>query len=302
MRVLVAGASGAIGRPLVGALEAAGHDVLRLSRSDGDVRADVMDRDGLLRALDGVSVDAVVHQATAFRELGVSHRGMRRSNELRVHGTANLIEAARACGARRFLAQSMIFGYGYGDHGDHVLTEDDPFAPPGRTGALEGHLSAMRALEEQTLGADGLEGIALRYGLFYGRDVNVTKMLDALRKRQLPVPKRGGVASFVYLDDAAAATVAALERGRAGEAYNVVDDEPASWRDFLTALADAFGARPPREVPSWLIGRIGYLGAFMTSVVRVSNAKARRELGFEPVAPTYREGIALLAAEPSAAG
>jgi nucleoside-diphosphate-sugar epimerase len=284
----------------VAALHAHGHEVVTLSRSGGDVRADVMDRDGLLRALDGVGVEAVVHQATAFRELGVSHRGMRRSNELRVDGTRNLIDAARACGARRFVAQSMIFGYGYGDHGDHVLTEADPFAPHGRTRALERHLSAMRALEEQTLGADGLEGIALRYGLFYGRDVNVTKMLDALRKRQLPVPKRGGVVSFVYLDDAAAATVAALERGRAGEAYNVVDDEPASWRDFLSALAEAFGARPPRELPTWLIGRIGYLGAFMTSVVRVSNAKARQELGFAPTAPTYRDGIALLAEAASA--
>jgi nucleoside-diphosphate-sugar epimerase len=307
MKVLVAGASGAIGEPLLRALRTAGHEVTALTRTEAGAQrlraagatpvvADVMDRERLLRALDGATADAVIHEATAFRELRMGHKGMAASNALRITGTANLIEAALLVGAHRFLAQSMIYGYGYGDHGSRLLTEDDPFAPAGRTGAVEQHLHAMRSLEQQTFGADGLDGISLRYGLFYGRDLTIGKMVDALRKRRLPIPRGGGgVGSFIYLEDAAAATVAALERGRAGEAYNVVDDEPASWREFLSALAAAFGAPPPRELPLWLFRRLGYVGVFMTSVVRVSNAKARRELGFSPLAPTYRDGIRLLA-------
>jgi nucleoside-diphosphate-sugar epimerase len=221
---------------------------------------------------------------------------MQNSNALRIDGTRNMIDAARLVGARRFLAQSMIFGYGYGDHGRHVLTERDTYAPVGRNAKLEQHLSAMRSLEQQTFGAQGLEGITLRYGLFYGRDHATTNMVQQLRKRQIPVPRGGGgVASWVYLEDAAAATVAALVRGRPGEAYNVVDDEPVSWGAFLTALGAQFGAKAPTELPGWVFRGLGYIGVAMTSTVRVSNEKARSELGWAPTAATYREGLPRIA-------
>jgi nucleoside-diphosphate-sugar epimerase len=307
MKVLVSGATGAIGIPLVEQLHAAGHEVLGITRSEGGahrlrllgaqaVVADVMNRGKLLEAVDGLAAEAVVHEATAFRELGVRHSTMQNSNALRIDGTRNMIDAARLVGARRFLAQSMIFGYGYGDHGRRVLTEQDTYAPAGRNAKLEQHLGAMRSLERQTFGAAGLEGITLRYGLFYGRDHTMMNMVTQLRKRHVAVPRGGGgVASWVFLEDAAAATVAALVRGRPGEAYNVVDDEPVSWGTFLTALGAQFGAKPPRQLPSWMFRSLGYIGVAMTSVVRVSNEKARTELGWAPTAATYHQGLPRLA-------
>jgi nucleoside-diphosphate-sugar epimerase len=144
--------------------------------------------------------------------------------------------------------------------------------------------------------ADEMEGIALRYGAFYGQD-NFTRMISNLvRKRRLPVPSSGGgFTTFIYLEDAAAATVAALEKGRAGQAYNIVDDEPVRWADYLDALANELGVRRPWRVPSWTLRAIPYLGKITNTSMRVSNAKAKRELGWAPAVPTYREGIPLVA-------
>jgi nucleoside-diphosphate-sugar epimerase len=213
-----------------------------------------------------------------------------------------MLAAARAVGAGRFLAESMIFGYGYGDWGDRVLTEEDPpFGPPGRNAGLEAHLAAMRSSTRQTLDADGIEGVSLRYGGFYGPGAASGAIVELLRRRRLPVLHGAGVVSLVYIEDAAAATVAALERGRAGQAYNVVDDEPVAWATFLRALAAAVGAPPPRELPAWLLRPANYAHAAFTTSMRVSGAKARRELGWVPSVPTWRQGVPRIAAAQRAA-
>jgi nucleoside-diphosphate-sugar epimerase len=305
MRVLLAGASGAVGTPLTRQLIAAGHGVVGISRSRANaerlrsagaeaVVADVMDRESLLAAVRGVRADAVMHELTALGTTKV-RQAMQGTNALRTTGTAHLLAAARVVGAHRFLTQSIVLGYGYRDHGPHVVTEDDPFAEP-VPGQLGSVVAALRSAEEQVFSADEMEGIALRYGLFYGQD-NVTRMMSNLvRKRRLPVPSSGGgFVNFVYLEDAAAATVAALEKGRAGQAYNIVDDEPVRWSDFLDTLAAELGARRPWRVPSWMLRAIPYLNTLITTSMRVSNAKARRELGWAPAVSTYREGIRLVA-------
>ena len=305
MKVLLAGASGAVGTPLTRQLVAAGHEVVGITRSRANaerlraggaraVVADVLDRENLLDAVRDLRADAVVHQLTALNTRKM-REAMQGTNALRTTGTAHLLAAARTVGAHRFLTQSIVYGYGYRDHGPHVITEDDPFGEP-VSGQLGSAVAAIRSNEEQVLAADELEGIALRYGLFYGQDSFTRMMSDLLRKRRLPVPSSGGgFASFVHLEDAAAATVAALEKGRAGQAYNVVDDEPVRWADYLDAVAAELGVRRPWRVPSWMLRAIPYLHTIMTTSMLVSNAKARRELGWAPAVSTYREGIPLVA-------
>ncbi|NES17271.1 MULTISPECIES: NAD(P)-dependent oxidoreductase [Micromonospora] len=304
MRVLLAGASGAVGTPLTRQLIAAGHEVIGISRSRTNaerlrsagaeaVVADVLNRDGLLAAVRDVRADAVIHELTALGTVKMRD-ALQGTNELRTTGTANLLAAARAVGAHRFVTQSIMLGYGYRDHGPKVITEDDPFGEP-VGGLLGGAVAAMRSAEEQTFSADEMEGVALRYGFFYGQDSMTRMMVNLVRKRRLPVASSAGFANFIYLEDAAAATVAALEKGRAGQAYNIVDDEPVRWGDYLDTMAAAFGARRPWRVPSWLLRPIPYVHAMMTTSMRVSNAKAKRELGWAPAVPTYREGIPLVA-------
>jgi nucleoside-diphosphate-sugar epimerase len=253
MRVLVAGATGTIGVPLVRALVARGHRVHGLTRDPANRRlltglgaepvvADALDRGALLAAVQGRAADAVIHQLTALKKPPARHRDMAQTNALRTVGTANLLAAAAAVGARRFVTQSMVFGYGYGDHGQEPITEDDPFGPPGR-GRFTQHLAALRSAEDQTWSAAGIDGVALRYGLCYGPGRAIQGLVEPLRRRRVPIPPEGGgVMSWVYIDDAAAATVAALERDRAAQAYNVVDDEPVRWGDFVGALARAINA------------------------------------------------------------
>lgn len=305
MKVLLAGATGAIGTPLTRALIAAGHQVTGVTRTragadrltglgGGALIADVLDRHALLDAVDGLRADAVVNELTALGKLPMRHRDMEPTNRLRVDGTANLVETARAVGARSMVSQSMILGYGFGDWGDEVVTEEREFAPPGH-GAFERHIAAMRALERQTFAAEGLEGIVLRYGVFYGPGAGTEQMVALLRKRSMPIPMTG-VMSMVHVHDAASATVAALERGRAGEAYNIADDEPVRWYDFACALADAYAVPKPLGVPGWLLRAMPYLHAMMAGRRRMSNAKAKRELGWAPAYPTYRDGIAATAA------
>ncbi|MFR9778288.1 NAD-dependent epimerase/dehydratase family protein [Micromonospora sp. MS34] len=304
MRVLLAGASGAVGRPLTRQLIAAGHEVVGISRSQTNaerlrnagaeaVVADVMDREKLLAAVRGVRADTVIHELTALGTTNM-REALQGTNNLRTTGTTNLLAAARAVGAHRFLTQSIVLGYGYRDHGPHVITEDAAFGEP-VGGKLGDAVAAMRSAEEQVFSADEMEGIALRYGFFYGQDSMTDMMVNLLRKRRLPVPSSGGFANFIYLEDAAAATVAALEKGRAGQAYNIVDDEPVRWGDYLDTLASGLGARRPWRVPSWMLRAIPYAHAMMTTSMRVSNAKAKRELGWAPAVPTYREGIPLVA-------
>lgn len=212
--ILLAGAGGVLGRHITRALTEAGHEVTGLGRgARNDIRADLMDRDALLRAVDGHRFDTVIHAATVLSKPPMRHRDMHATNALRTDGTAHLVEAARATGARRLVAESMVFGYGYGDHGDHVLTEDDPFGPRGRSPELERHIEAMRVKEQLTFETAGLDGIALRFGLFYGPG-GTDALLPMLRKRRLPLPAdHGRVLPWIELTDAARAVVAAVERG-----------------------------------------------------------------------------------------
>ncbi|KAB1148094.1 NAD(P)-dependent oxidoreductase [Streptomyces luteolifulvus] len=295
--ILLAGASGVLGRHVARALTDAGHKVTGLGRGrDNGVRADLLDRDALLRAVDGYHFDTVIHAATALRKPPMRHRDMHPTNALRTDGTAHLVEAAQATGARRFVSESMVFGYGYGDHGDHWITEDDPFAPHGSSPELEAHIAAMRTKEHLTFAAPGLEGIALRFGLFYGPG-GTDALLSLLRRRQLPLPgDHGRVLPWVELTDAARAMVAAVERGRPGQAYNVADRTPMGFRAHVLCVAEEFGLPKPMTVPRWLMRPMGYAHTVMSTTLRVSSAKAERELAWAPAYPDCRAGLTALRA------
>lgn len=295
--VLLAGASGVLGRHIARALTEAGHKVTGLGRgADNGVQADLMNRDALLRAVDGHRFDTVIHAATALRKAPMRHRDMHATNALRIDGTAHLVEAAQATGARRFVSESMVFGYGYGDFGDRLLTEDDPFGPRGTTPELERHIEGMRIKEQLTFGATGLEGIALRYGLFYGPG-GTDALLPMLRKRQLPAPgDHGRVLPWIELTDAARATVAAVEYGRPGQAYNIADRTPLGFRAHVLCVAEEFGLPKPMTVPVWLMKPMSYAHTMMSASLRVSTAKAERELGWTPVYPSSCDGLAALRA------
>ena len=301
MKVLIAGATGAIGIPLSHTLRAAGHEVLGITRSPAGgaklraagvqpIVADAMDRSALLTAVNGMSADAVVHQLTALTKAPARHSDMTQTNRLRTEGTKNLLDVARAVGAGTFVTQSIIFGYGYTDHGDKVITEDDPF---GRldSGKANPHVAAMLANEELANEVDGITGIALRYGLFYGADVQHVAAM--LRKRKVPIPSKGNKPlSWIHIDDAARATAAAVVVGKAG-AFNIVDDKPVSWSEMFTAMATTLDAPAPRALPAGLIRLAApYVATIMLDTrLRVSNDKAKSELDWEPEYPTLQEGL-----------
>ncbi|HWI32055.1 MAG TPA: NAD(P)-dependent oxidoreductase [Microbacterium sp.] len=301
MRVLLAGATGTLGRVLIPQLLSAGHDVVGIgrSRAGGDrvkalgaapLTVDVMDREALLAATSGMAFDAVIHELTALKKPPLRHADMRPTNALRIDGTAHLIEVARETGATRFLTQSIVLGYGFGDLGTRRLDEDAPFAVP-RGDAFDEHLAAMNSTERQTLTARGIDGVALRYGIFYGADMGTTAAL--LRRRMLPVVRHGGDIPFIHHADAAAATVAALVRGEPGGVYNIVDDTPATIRDLVMRIAEHYGTPRPRTVPRWFIRvRAPYTATLFEGVsMRVSNERAAVVLGWAPRYPSIREGI-----------
>lgn len=300
MRVLLAGATGAIGQPLVAALNEAGHEVFALTR-DADavvpgartIVADVLDRENLLRAVGDQPMDAVIHELTALRKAPAKYKDMDVTNTLRVKGTANLLEAARATGARRFVTQSMVPGYGYFDHGPRPLTEADEFGRPRGT-KVDPIVAGMQSTEQQVFNAEGIEGIALRYGAFYGL-TGSAGFVEALRGGKLPTVRGGGgEMAWIHLTDAAAATVAALENGTAGQTYNIVDDTPARWGELFAEHAEAAGTKAPRTLPNWALRLVApYFATLMLDTsMRVSNRKAKTELGWEPRYPSYREGVA----------
>ncbi|WP_030927248.1 NAD-dependent epimerase/dehydratase family protein [Streptomyces sp. NRRL S-646] len=295
--ILLAGASGILGGHVTRALTEAGHKVTGLGRGPANgVRADLMDRDALLRAVDGQHFDTVIHAATALRKAPMRHRDMHATDALRIAGTAHLVEAAQATGADRFVSESMVFGYGYGDFGEHVITEDDPFGPRGTTAELERHVEGMRIKEQLTFEAAGLAGISLRFGLFYGPG-GTDAILPMLRKRQLPAPDdHGRVLPWIELTDAARAVVAAVERGRAGQAYNIADRTPLGFRAHVLCVAEQFGLPRPMTVPRWFTKPMSYAHTMFLTSMRVSSAKAEQELGWTPRYPSSREGLAALAA------
>ena len=315
MRIFVAGASGAIGTRLVPQLIERGHEVVGTSRSPGKtdrVRAlgaepvvlDLLDPRAVRQAVLAAEPDAIVHEATALADMRFSRnfdRGFAETNRLRTEGTDALLAAAREAGVGRFVAQSFASAR-YERVGAWVKTEEDPLDPaPGS--ARKTH-AAMKHLETAVADAGG---IALRYGGFYGADND--GLIEPVRKRQFPIVGAGdGVFSFIHLEDAAAATVLALEHDGDG-IYNVVDDEPAPVREWLPVLAQALGARPPRHVPRWLARLIAGDAAVMlgTESRGASNAKAKRELGWTLHYPSWRDGFAAVyagdrrAARPAAA-
>jgi nucleoside-diphosphate-sugar epimerase len=313
MKILVAGASGALGRQLVPRLVANGHEVVGMTRSASKqqavrdlgaipVAADALDPDDVARVVAEAQPEVIVHQLTALSgTLDIRHfdRDFAMTNRLRTEGLDHLLAAGRAVGVHRFVAQSYA-GWPFARNGGPVKSEEDPLDPT-PAGAMHETLDAIRYLERGVTTADWTEGIVLRYGGFYGPGTSVApggEQVEMIRKRKFPVVgDGGGVWSFVHIEDAAEATVAAVERGRRG-IYNIVDDEPAPVAEWLPALAHAVGARPPRRVPLWL-GRLlaGEAATVMMTDVRgASNTKAKRELGWRPSHASWREGFAQEAA------
>jgi nucleoside-diphosphate-sugar epimerase len=308
MKVFIAGGSGALGKPLITQLRAAGHEVVTMTRSPGKTAAlqrlgadvavaDAFDRDAVTQAVMRAEPEVLIHQLTSlsgFTDFKHFDRAFAVTNRLRTEGTDNLLVAARAAGVRRFIAQSYG-GWNYERTGGMVKTEEAPLDPHPPAAQRES-LAAIRHLETAVMGAGELEGVVLRYGGFYGPGTSLSRDGEAselVRKRKFPIVGGGtGMWSFAHIDDAAAATVAAVDRGAPG-IYNVADDEPAQVSAWLPALARELGAKPPQRIPTWL-GRIvagEVVVSMMTQIRGISNAKAKRELEWAPRYPSYHEGF-----------
>ncbi|MGH2922880.1 MAG: NAD-dependent epimerase/dehydratase family protein [Solirubrobacterales bacterium] len=307
MKVLVAGATGAIGRQLVPKLVAGGHEVTGMTRSESKrelvaelgatpVVADALDPDQVASAVAGAEPDAIVHQLTALT--GIDVRKLEQSfavtNRLRTEGTDHLLSAGRAAGVRRFVAQSFA-GWPYEPVGEMIKTEEDPLDtdPPKQMRKV---IEAIRYLERAVTEAEWTEGVVLRYGGFYGPETSLApggEQYEPIRKRRFPIIGDGnGIWSVVHVADAADATALALERGAPG-IYNIVDDDPAPVREVLTVTSEELGVGKPRRVPRWVGRLVGGKAAvaMMTTVRGASNEKAKRELGWEPKHPSWRGNL-----------
>lgn len=304
MRIFVAGATGAIGKALVSQLVEHGHEVAGTTRSEARAAAiwdrgakpvvvDPLDRDAVIAAVKRAEPDVVVHELTALA--GVDLRRFEQTfamtNRLRTEALDHLLAAATAAGAERIVAQSYA-GWPYAREGGPVKTEADPLDPT-PAASMRATLEAIRHVEAVVTAADG---IVLRYGALYGPGTGMEPggdQVEAIRKRRFPLLGEGrAVWSFVHVDDAAAATVAAIERGAPG-IYNVVDDDPAPVSEWLPHAAEVVGARPPRRLPLWLGRLVGgeHMVVLMDQARAASNAKARAELGWEPRYPSWRTGF-----------
>jgi nucleoside-diphosphate-sugar epimerase len=315
MKVLVAGATGAMGKQLLPRLVEDGHEVVGITRSEAKlglirelggtgVVADVLDPDAVARVVAEAEPDVIIHQLTALnRPFDTRHfdETFAETNRLRTEGTDHLLAAGRAVGVKRFIAQSYA-GWPAERTGAAVKDEDAPYDSDLPKGMRES-MAAIQYLEKAVTGAEWTEGIVLRYGGFYGPGTSLSPdggaQMQLLRERKFPVVGNGaGVWSFVHIADAAEATVTAVTHGRPGNIYNVVDDEPAPVAEWLPVAAETIGAPAPRHVPRWL-GRLfaGEVGAIMMTEVRgASNEKAKRELGWQPRHASWREGFAEAAA------
>jgi nucleoside-diphosphate-sugar epimerase len=308
MKIFVAGATGAVGRRLIPALIQLGHQVIGMSRSKDKMKmirasgatpviADAFDAKALNNALQETKPDVVMHQLTSIpgrlnlRNIG---RDFALTNRLRTEGTDHLLAAAKAAGVHRFIAQSFA-GWPYARQGGPVKTEEAPL-DPNPPKELRGMLAAIEHSEKVVLESAHLDGVVLRYGAFYGPGTSIAAdgaMLEEVRRRRVPIVGRGaGIWSFVHVDDVAAATLLAAERGRPG-IYNIVDDDPAPVSDWLPALAKAVGAPPPLRIPAFIARlAIGAHGISLMNEIRgASNAKAKRELSWKPFYPTWRSGF-----------
>jgi nucleoside-diphosphate-sugar epimerase len=309
MRIFLAGATGVVGQRLMPALLAEGHEVVAMTRTaakaDGlraagalPVVADALDRDAVMGAVLGAEPEVIVHQMTALADLtNLKHfdRVFTTTNRLRTDGTRHLLDAARAAGTRRLIAQSYT-GWPFAREGGPIKAEDAPLDPEPPRSQQES-LAAIRELEALVGEADDVEGVVLRYGGFYGPGTSLStdgEMTELVRRRRLPVVGSGeGRWSFTHIDDAAGGVLSALAPGGPTGVFAIVDDEPARSADWLPALASALGAPAPRLVPAWL-GRIAAgeaVVAMMTTSRGASNERARRVLGWTPQWPTWREGF-----------
>jgi nucleoside-diphosphate-sugar epimerase len=304
MKVFLAGASGALGRRLIPQLVERGHSVVGTTRSDAKtgllsdlgatpVVVDALDRDAIVSAVVAAQPDAIVHQLTALSDVDFRkfEKSFELTDRLRTEGTDNLLAAADSVGVAHFVAQSYA-GWPYARTGGPVKSEREPLDPQPAPQTRRS-LDAIRHLETAVTQANG---IVLRYGGFYGPGTGLDaegEQLEVVRKRKFPlVGEARGVWSFVHIDDAAAATVTALEHGKPG-IYNIVDDEPAPVAEWLPYLAEVAGAKPPRRLPVWLARLVGgeHMVVLMDESRGASNEKARRELGWEPEHHSWRTGF-----------
>jgi 2-alkyl-3-oxoalkanoate reductase len=304
MKVFVAGGTGVVGQRLIPRLVDAGHDVVATTRSPRKAEelrrvgaqpavVDGLDEQAVVDAVGRAEPQVVVHEMTALAgnpDMRRWDRWFATTNALRTRGTDYLIRAARLAGARRLIAQSFT-GWPNVREGGRVKTEADPLDPQ-PPAAMRQSLEAIRHLEREVGGAEGLDGVVLRYGTLYG-PATMDDYAEMLHKRRLPIIGDGaGVWSFIHLDDAAAATVSALDRGEP-DTYNIVDDDPAPVSEWIPYLAELVGAKPPRRIPAWLArvaaGEVAV--SMMTRIRGSSNAKAKRELGWEPRYPSWRDGF-----------
>ena len=313
MKILIAGATGVIGRQLVPKLIANGHEVAGTTRTptkEADLRqagatpfvVDILDPESVASAVARYEPEVIVHEATALSSVNMRNfeKAFAVTNRLRTEGIDNLLAAGRAIGVKRFVAQSFA-GWPFARSGPLVKTETDaldpdPIAPMRTT------LAAIRHLEAAVIGADWTQGIVLRYGGLYGPGTSMSfeggEMTEMIRRRFLPIIGNGqGMSSFLHVADAADATVAAVERGSRG-IYQIVDDEPAPAREWVPAIAAAIGAPPPRHIPRWL-GRLlagEAVVAISTETRGATNELAKRVLGWRPQHPSWREAWARKAA------
>jgi nucleoside-diphosphate-sugar epimerase len=303
MRILVTGATGVVGHPLVGALRERGHEVSALVRkgardrapdADGVVVADALDRAALLSAVSAARPEVIVHQMSALRLLRDDPpAAFAQTARLRTEGTANLIAAARATGARRLVAQSIAFAAA--PAGEPVLDEDAPLYVDAPDPGWAATVGAVAELERQVQGA-GLEGVVLRYGTLYGPRTAYARTggtAQAVLAGRLPLPGGGsGIMSFLHVEDAVGAAVAAVEADATG-VFHVTDDDPAPAAQWLPHFARALAAPSPRTVPAALAPRL--LGWFMahqlTSAHGAANDRARARLGWKPARPSWRDGL-----------
>ena len=309
MKIFVAGATGAIGKRLVPLLVADGHEVVGMTRVEAKrdllaslgaeaVVADALDADAVGRAVGEVEPDVIVHQLTAIPEATNPRRFDRvatPTNRLRTQGTDNLLSAGEAVGVKRIVAQSNAIVYAR--TGGPIKSEDDPLddAPPA---AMRQSFAALRHLEAAVTGVSWADGVVLRYGGFYGPGTSIALdppgvHVEMVRKRRFPIVGKGtAIWPFVHIDDAARATVAAVEGGPAG-VYNIVDDDPAPVSEWAPALAAAVGAKRPLRVPRW-VGRLAggeVADVMMTEMRGAANNKAKRELGWQLRYPSWRQGF-----------